>query len=1118
MSKDSLFKLKIGTPVNLIEDPILMYSNHTTLLNKPANKNTNTNLNSDSQNNKKNFKVNFADIPQQRSVDIIEQNFFNNKRASIDVSNSGEGIKPLLLTNSAQLRNRRRHSDLQLSAGSNRSFHNALYHMDTKKSNSDFFDYSDDEFIEEDDEDEEDDDEIQKSEFESNNELSNASNDENEDKNEYSHFNRVLPLKSQLNESNKQHDTSKTMTTNQQNLASNDKLDTINESIRENNYETLPKNVLQKNTNEAELPVKASNVTKAVTANNPQKCLKKALSQPRIDVKSKNVNTTNLNKPKTITNNTTCTIKKPCNTDKTINNKPFARSQSIDNKNRPKAAENTKSPNINLDIFKPTCDSKKVATNTNVNKKPIQKPASKCTNNLNTQSTAKKPINPTQKSKLTKPACGTKIDFSKTVPSLNMGDSRTNDREYERVIDCVPNFIESSRMQKSKEIGSNLANEVASSGLTEVTLEQSVNVAKPENISTTTSTSVVTNVQQSLQQPIHQPVPPAQLIQPSSVPDTVQQKETQKQAKPIPFQRSESSKGILKQKSSSTQNLEVNSNKINLTTKPPSAKLKKAGVEIAISTNVSTSNTNVSTTIPTASNSTNKPTISQQVSFDNNKNTVNDFSKLLTFNASKPLNVPTAKCNESIVEPTVPVIYDMFENFKHQHPFATNMMKPLVSSAMTATKSSRNPSASRKTSSATNAKKKKATTTTNKKKTKSNKQSKNKTTKIVVSKNEINLGGHTTTFTLENQGSENLVEFVNAPTPQDMNEYDNYEAENDFRINDFDDEDDDDDDDSDSDNESDTSDSDISVSSSNIPVVSIGDINAITENTNEIEIDNGEANCNTDVVIDLDNQNVDNDTNENITSIDTNLMKSVSAKVDAIYAKLDNVINSSSQVKNNYSKANDVDSDYNEVNYVGNKVIKLNQKLFDDNVDFSKYSDNSGLVKQLNDVYGASNNQNVKSNTANTTTATTSYYFDKSKDSINNNSMRSTKSNANIREVYTMINSLKMKSNNDLSLADKNCQSLNSTENKNQQLPPKPYIKDKINTNATATPNTHKKVYELPPLLSDKINSLIEMTTSHNDKIVSNIKPSPKYEVNNIEIKNNLQPKERVSRLNYVII
>jgi hypothetical protein len=413
------------------------------------------------------------------------------------------------------------------------------------------------------------------------------------------------------------------------------------------------------------------------------------------------------------------------------------------------------------------------------------------------------------------------------------------------------------------------------------------------------------------------------------------------------------------------------------------------------------------------------------------------------------------KVLNSIIEPPPLTIYDMFANF--ENPFTTPV-KPVAPKSA----SIRSNSASKKCLISTTRPKKSAST--NKKKVKNGlKKSKTKQKTILVSKNEINVGC-TTEYSISNGvNNDELVIFVNPP------ENDNNKEENDCNT-DIDDgrsiniDNDIDDDDCSSDSSVE------SLSNSNIPIVSIGDINAVAASqSNEIEIDNGESFNGNNHIID------ESLAMSNIIMIDEDRLKTVSNKVDVLRARLDNVLNASS--KNNVENLNQ-----NQLNTETSNSTKPEQK------------DNSNYYASLSLNIDKTNN---------------SSQIDISKDSSSNlTSLRSNKTNVNIRDVYTMVNSLRSKINiNESGLYEKSCQSLNSTLTK-QGLPPKiPNKDDKSKTD---------KNYELPPVLSNKLSSLIEKTTAHNDGIKDNLKKSP---LDNYEILNNSiqqQQKGRVSRVNYV--
>ena len=480
----------------------------------------------------------------------------------------------------------------------------------------------------------------------------------------------------------------------------------------------------------------------------------------------------------------------------------------------------------------------------------------------------------------------------------------------------------------------------------------------------------------------------------------------------------------LNQKSLSSHNLEVNSNKISLKTKPPSAKSKKSS--------------NDNTTLN--SEPVDKPVLTSE-------NSIDSRTKIL-------------KCADSIIEPQPLTIYDMFANF--ENPF-TNQVKSTVPKSA----SIRSNSASKKCLISTT-KPKKSASATRKKAKNGLKKSKTKQKKIIVSKSEINVG-YTTEYSIVNGANKDeQVIFMNPPDKDSREENDyNTDIDDGRSINIDNDIDDKDDDDSSSES------SDESLSNSNIPIVSIGDINAVAASqSNEIEIDNGES-------FNGNNQLIDASlAMSNIILIDEDRLKTVSNKVDVLRARLDNVLNASS---NDSIRNSDFNSNQNQLNTEAAIDSKLEQKE--------------------NSKYYASLSLNIDK-------ANCSSHIDTSKDSNSNlTSLRSTKTNVNIRDVYTMVNSLRSKiNNNESSLYEKSCQSLNSTLAK-QGLPPKiPNRDEKTKTD---------KNYELPPVLSNKLSSLIEMTSAHNEVIKDDFKKSP---LGNYEIltNSNLQQKGRVSRVNYV--
>ena len=493
----------------------------------------------------------------------------------------------------------------------------------------------------------------------------------------------------------------------------------------------------------------------------------------------------------------------------------------------------------------------------------------------------------------------------------------------------------------------------------------------------------------------------------------------------------------LNQKSQSSNTLEVNSNKISLKTKPPSAKSKK-------SSNSST---------PNVCNES--PKTVENVVIDSKTKIPNPIS---------------------MTEPPLTIV-DVFENF--DHPFT---IKPVQKSA-----SIRSNSASQKCLNSTSRPKKSASMV--RKKVKNGvKKSKIKQKKITVSKNEINVG-YTTQYSLlndENSENKNDLIFVNPPNRNDLGGNDDYDNDADdarsININNEID---------DSSSES----SDESLSNSNIPIFSIGDINAVAASQNEIEIDNGDSsNGDSKRAIHIDESLA----MSNVVMIDEERLKTVSNKVEVLRARLDNVINAST----NDSIRNDKTNTATDTAVAGETEKSSDEPI--EQITNKQQQKDSNYYTRLSLHIDKANNSQI---------------HEASKDSNSNlTSLRSTKTNVNIRDLYTMVNnSLRSKINNNEvgGLYEKSCQSLNSTLANKQGLPPR-------------IPNKEiksDKNYELPPVLSNKLNSLIEMRSTQNEIISNNIKKSP---LSNYESVNNLvnshqqeqqqpQQKGRVSRINYVI-
>ena len=430
--------------------------------------------------------------------------------------------------------------------------------------------------------------------------------------------------------------------------------------------------------------------------------------------------------------------------------------------------------------------------------------------------------------------------------------------------------------------------------------------------------------------------------------------------------------------------------------------------------------------------------------------------------------VKIVKKSENIIEPQPLAIYDMFANF--EHPFATNTAIIRQATKSASSSNNRCNSAPRKCVKSTTKPKKSVTRKKIKSATKKAKLKQQK--KIVVSKSEINIG-FTTQYSLTDAANEETqgdLVFINPPEKNNQEDTEYNTDVDDARSININNEIDDDEDDSSSIS------SESSENISNIPIVSIGDINAVASSRNEIEIDNGIEN--NEPTSEVSKSCTDNDLDPlNMVLIDENRLKTVSDKVDVLRARLDNVLNAS------YEKPpNSVIEPLNYVNESKNK-------------DQNYYESLSLNIDKINKI--------------NTT-------VEVSKESTNN--LRS-KKNINFRDAYTMVNSLKTK-NNETTLYEKNSHSLNSTlQKRGDELPPKPV---KNNENKTDKPY----IYDLPPILSNKLCSLIEMTTAQNELVKNNLKKSPlgNYEkpINNLNnahssISNAQQPTQgRVSRVNYV--
>jgi hypothetical protein len=143
------------------------------------------------------------------------------------------------------------------------------------------------------------------------------------------------------------------------------------------------------------------------------------------------------------------------------------------------------------------------------------------------------------------------------------------------------------------------------------------------------------------------------------------------------------------------------------------------------------------------------------------------------------------------------------------------------------------------------------------------------------------------------------------------------------------------------------------------------------------------------------------------------------------------------------------------------------------NINFEEISSNPELVKQLKQVHallklnGSSNgnlnneknNKNVNNRVSNFSLNDTLKLLDDSDSSLVTNKRKfdSIKSNADIREVFTLVNGLSK--NN----------SISSTKH-DAELTFPPIVNKARIVNAF---NRHAKVYKLPPNLSDKLNTLI---------------------------------------------